>query len=225
MFTGLIEEVGRLRRVARQGQAMILVLEGSRVLKGVQIGDSISVNGVCLTVVAYDDSTFTVDVMPETFRHTTLSSLKPGAPVNLERAMAAGGRFGGHIVQGHVDTTAVILSRAAEDNAVVFRFSPHDPNTLKYIVPKGSITVDGISLTVVEATEAEFSVSIIPHTLAETILQHKTPGDAVNIECDVLGKYVERLLAFRGHEGAAGGRGQASASRLTATFLAENGFL
>lgn len=225
MFTGLIEEIGRLRRVTRQGQAMILSVEASKVLQGVQLGDSIAVNGVCLTVVSYDEKSFAVDVMPETFRHTTLSGLNPGEPVNLERAMPANGRFGGHMVQGHVDTTAKIVKRETEENAVVFRFRPASPDVLKYIVPRGSVTIDGISLTVVDATEEECSVSIIPHTLAETVLQHKKAGDSVNIESDLLGKYVERLLTFRGlAETKAGGSAQSS-SRLTASFLADNGFL
>ncbi|GIP32334.1 riboflavin synthase [Paenibacillus sp. J2TS4] len=221
MFTGLIEEIGTLRRISRQGQAMILTIEGKRVLEDVQLGDSIAVNGVCLTVVAFDGTTFTVDVVPETFRKSTLHRLAPGQPVNLERAMSIQSRFGGHIVQGHVDATAVITARDNEDNAVIFRIEPDDGAVLKYIVPKGSITVDGISLTVVEAEETYFTISIIPHTLAQTVLQSKKPGDPVNIECDVLSKYVERLLAFRDKpNSASSGRKPA----LTEQFLADNGF-
>ncbi|AEI41286.1 riboflavin synthase [Paenibacillus mucilaginosus] len=222
MFTGIIEEIGTLRRIARQGEAMVLTIGASRVLEDVKLGDSISVNGVCLTVVSYDKESFTVDVMPETFRRTNLERLSSGSPLNLERAMAANGRFGGHIVQGHVDSTGTIVGRTAEANAVVFRVSPKDPGLLKYVLPHGSITIDGISLTVVEADNAEFTVSIIPHTLAETVLQHKKPGDEVNLEADVLGKYIERLLGFQGGQGGSMSRAR---GRLTADFLSDNGFL
>lgn len=222
MFTGIIEEIGTLRRVGKSGQAMVLTIEAIRILEDVRIGDSISVNGVCLTVVAFDGSSFTVDVMPETFRKTTLSRLNLGAKVNLERAMPANGRFGGHIVQGHVDTPGRIVSRQPEENAVVFRIEPHDPSQIKYVLPHGSITLDGISLTVVSADERTFTVSIIPHTLAQTVLQHKQPGDAVNIEYDLLGKYIDRLLGFRnGTEG----QGGSPSGGLTIDLLAKHGFL
>ncbi|RKN84640.1 riboflavin synthase [Paenibacillus ginsengarvi] len=220
MFTGIIEEIGRIRRVGKQGQAMILTVEANKVLEDVHLGDSISVCGVCLTVVQFDETAFTVDVMPETFRKTTLKDLKPGAPVNLERAMQANGRFGGHIVQGHVDTPGRIVSRQPDENAVVFCVEPLDPSEMKYVLPHGSITIDGISLTVVSASERSFTVSIIPHTLAQTILQHKHPGDSVNIEYDLLGKYIDRLLNFRG-EGESGRAG----GGLTMEFLANNGFV
>src|SRR5262245_58116661 len=136
MFTGLIEEIGTLRDAKRQGEAMILTISASKVLEDVKLGDSIAVNGVCLTVVSYDRSSFAVDVMPETFRHTNLSVIKPGSPVNLERAMMAGGRFGGHLVQGHVDGTGTIVSRHAEANAVVFTIAPDDSKLLRYMVPQ-----------------------------------------------------------------------------------------
>lgn len=228
MFTGLIEEIGILRRSARQGQAMVLIIEAKKVLEDIHIGDSIAVNGVCLTVIAYDGTSFTADVMPETFRHTTLHQLNPGQPVNLERAMSASGRFGGHMVQGHVDTTAQIISRESEDNAVYFSFTPKESAVLKYIVTKGSVTIDGISLTVVHAGERNFSVSIIPHTLQETILKHKFPGDSINLECDLLGKYVERLLFFA-DDSASGNaanfpRPAPNKTGLSRQFLADNGF-
>jgi riboflavin synthase len=226
MFTGIIEEIGTIRRMERQGQAMVLTIGAKKVLGDVKLGDSIAVNGVCLTVVSFTDSAFSVDVMPETFRRSTLQRLSAGSPVNLERAMAANGRFGGHIVQGHVDTTGRIAARTPEENAVVFRIEPGDPGLLKYIIPHGSITIDGISLTVVETGEAQFTVSIIPHTLAETVLQHKKAGDEVNLEADVLGKYIERLLGFGGGPGEGGNRGRGSSSGgLTASMLAEHGFI
>lgn len=224
MFTGLIEEIGTMRRTARQGQAMVLVIEADKVLEDIKVGDSIAVNGVCLTVISYDGLAFSADVMPETFRQTTLHKLTPGQPVNLERAMSAEGRFGGHMVQGHIDTTARILTRENEDNAVYFSFSPADQSVMKYIVSRGSVTIDGISLTVVQAGDSEFSVSIIPHTLKETILKNKFPGDEINLECDLLGKYVERLLAFQA--GSAGSQSSFASRKpvLTQQFFADHGF-
>lgn len=221
MFTGIIEEIGRLRRIAKQGQAMILTIEASKILEDVRLGDSIAVNGVCLTVVAFDGSTFTADVMPETYRKTTLKLLQPGIRVNLERAMSAGGRFGGHIVQGHVDAPGTIVARHPEENAVVFRVEPDGSGNMKYVIPHGSITVDGISLTVVTVDERAFTISIIPHTLAQTVLYDKQPGDKVNIEYDLLGKYIDRLLSFRGREEDTAGR----SGGLTMEFLAKNGFM
>ncbi|QAY66209.1 riboflavin synthase [Paenibacillus protaetiae] len=221
MFTGLIEEIGRLKKVFRQGEAMVLTITASKVLEGIALGDSIAVNGVCLTVIAYDQTSFAADVMPETFRRSNLQQLRPGQPLNLERAMQANGRFGGHIVQGHCDGMAEILNRQSEANAVVFTLRASEPESLRYIIPKGSITIDGVSLTVVDTSMDTFQVSIIPHTLAETALQHKSQGDIVNIECDVIGKYVDHLLHYRepAHSKPAG------AKRLTADFLADNGFL
>ncbi|WP_219836484.1 riboflavin synthase [Paenibacillus sp. R14(2021)] len=226
MFTGLIEEIGKLKRSFKQGEAMLIIIEASRVLKGVMIGDSISVNGVCLTVTAFDGSSFTVDVMPQTYRHSNLKDIRPGESVNLERAMQAGGRFGGHIVQGHVDGIGKIISRTNDANAVVFTIRPHDGKLMRYVIPQGSVTLDGISLTVVAADHDSFMVSIIPHTLKETALQHKGPGGEINVECDVLGKYVDHLLHFKGGGDDAGedkGKPE-SGSKLTAAFLAENGF-
>lgn len=206
---------------------MVLTLSASKILDDVKLGDSISVNGVCLTVISFDGSSFSVDVMPQTFRHTNLSELKPGSPVNLERAMMAGGRFGGHIVQGHVDGIGTIAGRTADANAVVFEIKPDDPALLRHVVPQGSVTVDGISLTVVsvERDAGALTVSIIPHTLKETALQHKRPGDSINIECDILGKYIDHLLSQRGisqpHAAAQAGR---SGGGLTEALLRENGF-
>lgn len=219
MFTGLIEEVGKMKGVFRQGEAMRLSIAASVVTVGVKLGDSISVNGVCLTVTSFDRSAFAADVMPETYRRSTLHALKPGDPVNLERAMQAGGRFGGHIVQGHIDGTGQIVSRHTDANAVVFQIRLHDQESLRYVIPKGSITIDGISLTVVSTSEQTFTVSIIPHTLSETALLEKKPGEAVNIECDVIGKYVDHLLHFRKPES------EAPKSKLSAAFLMENGFM
>lgn len=220
MFTGLIEEIGTLRSVRRQGEAMVLTLAARKVLEDVNLGDSISVNGVCLTVIRFDGASFDVDVMPETYRHTNLKELSAGSPVNLERALMAGARFGGHIVQGHVDGTGVIRSRRNEANAVVFAVQPGNPALMRYIVPQGSVTLDGISLTVVsiDRDAGEFTVSIIPHTLKETVLQNKHPGDTLNIENDILGKYVDHLLGQRERKPAQSGR-------LTEAMLRDNGFM
>jgi riboflavin synthase len=222
MFTGLIEEMGVLRSVQRRGEAMILGIAASKVLEDVKLGDSIAVNGVCLTVVEFDRTSFAVDVMPETYRHTNLSALKPGAPLNLERAMQAGARFGGHLVQGHVDGTGTIRGRTAEANAVVFAIEPDDRSLLRHVVQQGSITLDGISLTVVstDPDAGAFTVSIIPHTLRETVLQHKHPGDTLNIECDILGKYVDHLLNWRDQAPSA-----RKAGGLTESILRDNGFM
>ncbi|HZG55427.1 riboflavin synthase [Paenibacillus sp.] len=226
MFTGLIEEVGTLARVTRQGEALVLTVRAKRVLEGAALGDSIAVNGVCLTAVRFEGDTVDMDVMPETFRRTTLSKLAPGDKVNLERAMLATARFGGHIVQGHVDGTGVVRGREAVDNAVYFTIEPVDPSLFRYIIPKGSIAVDGISLTVVDASDRAFRVSIIPHTLERTVLQAKRPGDAVNLETDIVGKYVEHLLGWsaKGALAPASGRGGGTGG-LTENFFKEHGFL
>ncbi|MFD0958765.1 riboflavin synthase [Paenibacillus chungangensis] len=223
MFTGLVEEVGELKSIRRQGEAMVLTLHAAKVLEGIQLGDSISVNGVCLTVISFDSRSFSVDVMPETYRQTTLHALSQGDSVNLERAMQAGGRFGGHIVQGHVDGTGRIAGRTRDANAVVFTIDLDDREQLRHILPKGSITIDGISLTVVGTTDTAFTISIIPHTLAETALQHRQTGDKVNIECDIIGKYVDHLLHFKGRSEGSGA--SASKSALTEQYLAEHGFI
>lgn len=220
MFTGLIEEVGTMRSVKQQGEAMVLTLQASHVTVGVQLGDSIAVNGVCLTVTSFDARSFTVDVMPQSFRKSNLHLLKPGDKVNLERAMLVGSRFGGHIVQGHVDGTGVVVAREKEANAVIFTIKPHDSALLRYIIAQGSVTLDGISLTVGSVDQDRFTVWIIPHTLKETALYDKQVGQVINIENDVLGKYVDHLLHYRGQQTTA----QPERAGITAAFLAENGF-
>jgi riboflavin synthase len=226
MFTGLIEEVGSLQHISRQGESLDLTIRAKRVLEGICIGDSISVNGVCLTVIRFDANTVSMDVTAETFRRTTLNRFASGERVNLERAMQATARFGGHIVQGHIDGIGIIRAKEVKANAVYFTVEPGGSSLLRYIIPKGSVAIDGISLTVVDTTEAVFRVSIIPHTLAETVLQDKRPGDAVNLETDIIGKYVEHLLwntapplSGRGPASPSGSR-----SRLTEAFLKEHGF-
>lgn len=194
-------------------------------LKGTKIGDSIAVNGVCLTVTSISGNKFTADVMAETIRRSSLGTLKHGSKVNLERAMAADGRFGGHIVSGHIDGTGVIRSLEREDNAVWVEIETPD-KLLKYIVEKGSIAIDGISLTVAKLTDDSFSVSVIPHTGEETTLLAKKPGDIVNLENDIVGKYVERLMNFNTSQKSPFDNKTATStkSNITMDFLTENGF-
>lgn len=226
MFTGLVEEVGTMSSVSRKGEAMVLEIAAGLITDGLKLGDSISVNGVCLTATTFHRNKFTVDVMPQTYRNTNLKDLKPGSKVNLERAMLAGGRFGGHIVQGHVDGVGTIVGMKKDQNAVVYEIAPADHVLFKYIIPKGSITVDGISLTVVEITDRGFSISIIPHTLSETLFAFKNTGDTVNLECDILGKYVEHLLKYsNSREGDLNKSNRASSSTVDMSFLVENGFV
>ncbi|MEY4480011.1 MAG: hypothetical protein RLZZ267_689 [Bacillota bacterium] len=221
MFTGIIEELGRVRSIRTQGEAMVIAVAAKAIMHDVKLGDSIAVNGVCLTVIAFDSSGFQADVMPETFRSTSLSSLQPGSEVNLERAMAANGRFGGHIVQGHVDGIGEIVSKKTESNAIVYQIRPTRDHLMRYIIPKGSITIDGISLTVGEVREGTFTLWIIPHTLDQTILKHRSIGDIVNLECDVLGRYVEHFLRM----GPMTNTEQShKSSGLTLEKLIENGF-
>ncbi|MCI8645872.1 MAG: riboflavin synthase [Firmicutes bacterium] len=213
MFTGIIEETGTLQEL-RGGS---LLIRASKVLEDVHLGDSIAVNGVCLTVTAFDKNSFQVDVMAETLRRSSLGVLKKGSRVNLERAMAANGRFGGHIVSGHIDDTGTVTSLKREGNAVWVTISCSH-KLLRYIVEKGSITIDGISLTVASLTGSGFQVSIIPHTGAETTLLEKKAGDIVNLETDILAKYLERLMEPKQEEETqrAGG--------IDLNFLMENGF-
>lgn len=196
MFTGIVEELGEVTAVENLGDSSRFRLRGPVVTQGARHGDSIAVNGVCLTVVEHEDDWFTADVMAETLERSSLGALAAGSRVNLERPMAVGARLGGHIVQGHVDGTGTVLERKPSDNWEIVKISlPADLS--RYVVEKGSITVDGISLTVVDAGPDYFTLSLIPTTLALTTLGHKQPGDPVNLEVDVIAKYVERLLGDR----------------------------
>ena len=197
MFTGIIEEIGKIKRVSISGKSGSLEIGASKVLSGTKVGDSIAVNGVCLTVTSLSASGFTADVMAETLRRSSLGSLSAGSGVNLERAMAADGRFGGHIVSGHIDGTGTISKMQKEENAVWVHIKAA-AEILNLIVEKGSIAIDGISLTVAGVNESEFSVSVIPHTAEETTLLSKKAGDLVNLENDIIGKYVQKLLGRGG---------------------------
>ena len=207
MFTGIVEEVGRLKSL----DGGRIEITCAKVLDGVKIGDSINTNGICLTVVDFGENFFAADVMPETFRKTSLDE-KRGGIVNLERALQLGDRFGGHIVSGHIDGVGKILSIRPEGNALVIDVAAEN-FLLKQIAPKGSVALDGVSLTVVDAGNENFSVSMIPHTRAVTNFQSKRVGSPVNIETDVLAKYVERLLTFK------------TSANLTEEFLLANGFM
>ena len=215
MFTGIVEEIGTIRAVRRGAHSSVLSIGCAAVLSDLKIGDSVAVNGVCLTATSRDEGGFTADVMHETLNRSSLGALTAGGHVNLERAMAADGRFGGHIVSGHIDGTGAISAIRRDDNAIWYTVEA-DRSLLRYIVEKGSITVDGVSLTVAAVGETWFSISAIPHTVAVTILGEKRAGDTVNLETDIIGKYVEKLL-----------RPQPEAqpqSKITLEFLAENGF-
>lgn len=194
MFTGIVEELGTIARLDRGTDSARLTVRGPLVTSDATHGASIAVNGVCLTVVEHADGEFTVDVMAETLSRSSLGSLRAGDRVNLERAMAAGGRFGGHVVQGHVDGTARVLERVPGDRWEIVRLSL-PAGLARYVVEKGSITVDGVSLTVASVDDTSFTVSLIPTTLDLTTLGHKGIGDLVNLEVDVLAKYVERLMS------------------------------
>ncbi len=219
MFTGIIEEIGKVKNIKHNIASSIITIEAKEVTKGTKLGDSIAVNGVCLTVVKISDNFFDADIMAETLRHSNLKKIQRGDNVNLERAMSANGRFGGHIVAGHVDGLGEITNFQKEDNAVWITIKC-SPELLKYIVYKGSVALDGVSLTVASVTEKDFSVSIIPHTKEETTLLQKSIGDNINIECDVIGKYVEKMLFFKENE-----QEQQKTSRLDLDFLSKNGFL
>jgi riboflavin synthase len=207
MFTGIVEEVGHIKTL----QSGRLTIAAKGILKGTKPGDSINVNGACLTVTAIDGNTFSIDVMPETLRRTSLGALRPGEAVNLERALPADGRFGGHFVQGHVDGTGKISSVFPEGEALLMKIAA-PPDIMRYTVEKGFIAVDGVSLTVIGCDADSFSISLVAFTRQHTTLGHKKPADAVNLEVDIIAKYVERL---RG-EGKPG---------VSLEFLGKHGFL
>ena len=218
MFTGLVAELGTVQRLARQGSSYHLTVGAKKVLDNLKIGDSVAVNGACLTVVRMDEGGFTADVMPETVRLTNIGSLQPGSKVNLERTLRLCDGLDGHIVSGHVEGLGTISEQRPEGIAVVVTIAT-PPELLKYIIKKGSIAIDGISLTVTEVTDTSFSVSLIPHTAKETTLGFKKVGDSVNLETDILGKYVERMLTWNKQTQVG------KADTLNMQTLLENGFV
>lgn len=215
MFTGIIEETGTLCEWKKGVVSAQLKIRCQKVLDGTKVGDSIAVNGVCLTVTSLAKDGFTADVMAETMRRSSLSQIRIPGSVNLERAMAADGRFGGHLVSGHIDGTGQITAIRQEENAVWYTIDAK-PQLLRYIVEKGSVALDGVSLTVAAVTDQAFQVSVIPHTRRETALTDKSAGSIVNIECDLVGKYVKKFLSEKKTEKPDG--------RINERFLAEHGY-
>jgi len=216
LFTGIIEEIGVINEIKYGEKSSILTIEAKKVLEKTKLGDSIAVNGICLTVTGSGTNYFTADAMAETLRKTNLKTLKRGSLVNLERALRLNDRLGGHIVSGHVDGTGVIGSFQREDNAVWVSIQA-DAGLLKYIVTKGSIAIDGVSLTVAYTKDGCFGVSVIPHTGGQTILLKKHVGDTVNLECDIIGKYVEKLMYAKAES-------RERSSGIDMSFLEKNGF-
>ena len=212
MFTGIIEEIGTVKQIRTGHTSCILTISANTVLSDAGLGDSIAVNGTCLTVCSIEENSFSADVMPETMRRTNLGELRAGSKVNLERAMAANGRFGGHFVSGHIDGTGTITQMRREENAVWVTVAA-EQTILRYLVEKGSVAIDGISLTVARVSGQDFSVSVIPHTAQETTLLLRKNGDHVNLECDIIAKYTEKLL----HPESSGG--------ISVNFLQQHGFL
>jgi riboflavin synthase len=211
VFTGIIEETGTIRIVQAAGLSSRITISASTVLSDMKTGDSINTNGVCLTVTEFTREAFTVDVMPETMQRTAFRTLRNGSRVNLERALRITDRLGGHIVSGHIDGTGSVERIRKDENAVWITLLAGEP-ILRYVVEKGSIAVDGVSLTVARVYDRSFEVSVIPHTRRETTLMTKKPGDLVNLECDIIGKYIEKFLRKTG-------------GKLDMNFLAENGFI
>jgi len=212
MFTGIIEEIGIVKSVKKGAKSFSMMISADVVASGLRQGDSVNTNGACLTVTASGHDSFTVDVMPETMRKTNLGTLKPGKRVNLERALQLSSRLGGHLVSGHIDGTGIIRQIKKEENAVWITVKA-DPEILRYLIPEGSVCLDGISLTVVHAGGVSFDVSLIPHTMAVTTLRDKKPGDTLNIECDMVAKYIEKIAGNTG-----------PGSRISREFLDRYGF-
>lgn len=214
MFTGIVEEMGTVQTLQKiSEQSVQLKIGAAKILEDVKLGDSIAVNGICLTVTHFTKVFFQVDVMPETIKSTSLNTLTVGSKVNLERSMPANGRFGGHFVSGHVDATGKVLNKQQRENAIYYTIEI--PNELaKYLLVKGSIAVDGISLTVFGRSENTFTISLIPHTVSGTVLGAKGKGDIVNIECDMLAKYVGQMVGQ-----------QEQSQGMTQAFLKTNGFM
>lgn len=210
MFTGIIEEVGKIKNI-QGGTNYKLTIAASKILEDIHLGDSIAVNGICLTAISWDNGSFTVDVMRETLERTSLHRLRAGSFVNLERALAANGRFGGHIVSGHIDGTGEIINIRRDANAVWYKIKTSE-KIMEFIIEKGSIAIDGISLTVAKVDRSAFYVSVIPHTLENTILLRKKTGDVVNLENDIVGKYIKSFTDKN------------SNSTLCESFLKSNGF-
>ncbi|MBP2664077.1 MAG: ribE [Firmicutes bacterium] len=215
MFTGLVEELGKVKQIVRGTKSVRLSVFGSKIVDGVKLGDSIAVNGTCLTVVDFSRDWFTADVMPETVDRTALAALKAGDTVNLERTLRVGDRLGGHIVSGHIDGIGTILTKEQNDNAIIVRIGA-GPEVMRYIIKKGSVAIDGTSLTIIDFGADWFTVSLIPHTAARTTVGLKIVGEPVNLEADMIGKYVEKLLGLQ--------QTTKPVEKITMGFLEQHGF-
>lgn len=218
MFTGIIEEIGTISHIETQKNSLKLIIKANSTLKEIKMGDSVAVNGICLTVTQFTPNTFSVDVMPETFHATSLKQLKPNSKVNLEPALQVGGRLGGHFVSGHVDGTGVILQKETCENAINY-YIQLDSELIKYCMPRGSIAVDGTSLTIFDISKNIIKLALIPHTMANSVLGQKQENDTVNIECDLLTKYVYHLFNNQSQ------KSESKPSVLTPEFLHQNGFI
>ena len=214
MFTGIVKELGTVKKIKKGANSAVFTIRAEKILDDLKTGDSVAVNGICLTVTACLEDGFTADVMHETLNRSSLGKLVSGSAVNLERAMAADGRFGGHIVSGHIDGTGKVAAITKDDNAIWYQIKT-DSGILKYIVEKGSVAIDGISLTVAKTDSQSFSVSIIPHTAGATTLSLRKVGDVVNLENDIVGKYIEKFITFEKEKPKSG---------ITKEFLLKNGF-
>lgn len=215
MFTGIIEETGNVKGIKKGINSSTLSIEGNLIFSDIKIGDSIAVNGVCLTVKEFSEKNFVADVMHETLKRSTLGNLVAGNLINLERAMSANGRFGGHMVSGHIDGTGKIKRIREDGNAKLYTIEA-DKKIIGYIVEKGSIAIDGISLTVMSVSTMEFTVSVIPHTLKSTVLLNKKTGEEVNLENDIIGKYVEKILELKNEK--------KTETSITKDFLEKTGY-
>lgn len=216
LFTGIVEEVGRILKIEEGKDFLHITIEGSKVLNPLNIGESVAVNGVCLTVTSFNSNSFTADVMTETLNKSSLGTLSKGSLVNLERAVTLNKPLGGHIVSGHIDGTGEIINMKKEGIATLLEIKAKE-NLLKYMIPKGSVALDGVSLTLVDIKGKSFTVSLIPHTIEETILVNKNIGDIINIECDVLGKYIYKFMYLKKEE--------ALKNNISLDFLSKTGFL
>ncbi|HWO76674.1 MAG TPA: riboflavin synthase [Bacillus sp. (in: firmicutes)] len=216
MFTGIVEEIGTIREIKQGKEAMTLTIQAKITMEDIHLGDSYSINGVCLTVTSFTKDQFTVDVMPETFHNTALSKLKVGSPINIERAMAANGRFGGHFVSGHVDGVGTIVGRTERSNAIYLNIQVPE-HIEQFLIHRGSVTLDGTSLTIFSIEGNVITVSLIPHTAHVTILGGKKIGDLINVEADMLAKYIASLLNNRSQ--------QKEKKGITLSFLNQHGFL
>lgn len=224
MFTGIVEEVGNIKAIGNLGLETRITINAKKVLERTNIGDSISVNGICLTVTEKSENSFSADVMPETLKRSNLSNLSNRSGVNLERALKVSDRLGGHIVSGHIDGTGILMSVTKDQNAIVLKIKA-DIDLLRYMIEKGSVSLDGVSLTIVNVGIDNFSVSIIPHSAQSTIIGSYKVGDKINIECDLIGKYVERLLVLgKKNRSNDNTENRSGSEKLSIDFLKMNGF-